>query len=79
MPYNIRASRGREADNLLFPSDRERAFCRRQQAFLNVFLGAGYEVAAASQVELALDIFAVALNRLYTETEGMGDLSIAKP
>ena len=70
---------GGEADDLLFASHRERAFCRRQESFLDVFLGAGNKIAAATQVELALNIFAMALNRLNTETERMSDLAIAKP
>ena len=60
---------GGEADDLLFGPDRECALCRRQESFLNVFLGAGNKIAAATQVELALNIFAMALNRFHTETE----------
>jgi hypothetical protein len=56
-----------EADNLLFRPDGECAFCRRQKCFLDVFLRAGNKIAAATQVELALNIFAMALNRFYTE------------
>jgi hypothetical protein len=59
--------RGGEADDLLFASDGERAFCRRQKSFFHVFLGAGNKIAAATQVELVLDIFAMALNRFNTE------------
>jgi hypothetical protein len=51
-------SRGGEAEHLLFASDGERAFCRRQKSFLDVFLGAGNKVATATQVELVLNIFA---------------------
>ena len=71
-------SRGGEADDFLFAPDGERAFCRRQKSTFNVFPGAGDKIAAATQVELALNIFAMALNRLNTETERMSDLTIAK-
>ena len=57
-----------EADYLLFRPDGECAFCRRQEGFLDVFLGAGNKIAAATQVELALNVFAMALNRFHTET-----------
>ena len=60
---------GGEADDLLFDPDGERALGRRQESFLHVFLGAGSKIAAATQVELALNIFAMALNRFNTETE----------
>ena len=70
--------RGGEADDLLFASHRECAFCRRQESFFHVFLGAGTKIAAATKVELALNIFAMALNRFDTETERMRDLGIAK-
>ena len=59
--------RGGEADDLLFGPDGERALCRRQESFLDVFPGAGNKIAAATQVELALNIFAMALNRFNTE------------
>src|SRR5436305_14496110 len=73
-----KASRGGEANDLLFPPDGERALCRRQKSFFNVLLGAGNKIAAATQVELALDIFAVALNRFNAEIERMSDSSIAE-
>ena len=60
-------SRGGEADDFLFAPDGERACCRRQESFLDVFPGAGKKIAAATQVELVLNVFAVALNRFYTE------------
>ncbi len=63
----LRLLRCGEADHRLFAADGERAFCRRQKGFLDVFLGAGNKIAAATQVELALNIFAMALNRLNTE------------
>ena len=47
-------------------------FAARQESFLHVFLGAGNKIAAATQVELTLNIFAVALNRFNTETEANG-------
>ena len=59
--------RGGEADDFLFAPDGDCAFGRRQKSFLDVFLGAGNKIAAATQAELALDIFAMALNRFYTE------------
>jgi hypothetical protein len=59
--------RGGEADDLLFAPDGEGAFCRRQESFLDVFPGAGNKIAAATHVELAFDVFAMALDRLYTE------------
>ena len=61
------SSGGGEADDLLFGPDGERAFCRRQESFLDIFPGAGNKIAAATQVELALNIFAMALNCFYTE------------
>jgi len=60
-------SRGGEADDFLFAPDGERAFCRRQKSTFNVFPGAGDKIAAATHVELALNIFAMALNGFYTE------------
>ena len=68
-----------EADDLLFDPGGKRAFGRRQESFFDVFLGAGSKVAAATQVELALNIFAMAFNRLNTETERMSDLGVAEP
>jgi hypothetical protein len=65
----IASLRPGEADDLLFAPGGERALCRRQKRFLDVFPGAGNKIAAATQVELALDIFAVALNCFYTERE----------
>ena len=59
--------RGGEADHLLFAPDGERALYRRQKSFLDVFLGAGNKIAAATQVEFVFDIFAMALDRFYTE------------
>ena len=70
---------GWKANDLLFGLDDERVLCRRQEGCLDVFLGAGSKIAAATQVELALNIFAMALNRFNTETERMSDLSIAQP
>ena len=68
-PWLLGPLRGGEADDLLFAPDGECVLCRRQKSFLDVFLGAGNKIAAATQVELALNIFAMALNRFYTETE----------
>ena len=56
--------RGGEADDLLFGPDGKRTLGRGQESFLDVFLGAGNEIAAATQVEFALNIFAMALNVL---------------
>jgi hypothetical protein len=72
------SSRGGKADHLLFAPDGESALGCGQESFLNVLLRAGNQIAAATQVELALDIFAVALNGFNTETKRMGDLSIAQ-
>ncbi len=66
-PWLLGPLRGGEADYLLFALDGECALCRRQKSFLHVFPGAGSKIAAATQVELALNIFAMALNRFYTE------------
>jgi hypothetical protein len=60
-------SRGGEANDLLFACDGECAFRRRQKSFLDVFLGARNQIAAATQVDLVFNIFAMALNGLYTE------------
>ena len=65
----MKRSGGGKADDLLFDPDGKRAFGRRQERCLHVFLGAGNKIAAATQVELALNIFAMALNRFNTETE----------
>ena len=70
--------RGGEADHLLFAPDGESALGCGQESFLNVLLGAGNKIAAATQIELALDIFAVALNGFNTETKRMRDLGIAE-
>jgi len=78
-PEGEASSSGGEANDLLFTPHRNGALCRRQESFLNVFLGAGNEIAAATQIELALDVFAVALNGFNAETEGMRDLRIAEP
>jgi hypothetical protein len=78
-PWLLGPLRGGEADDLLFGPDGERAFCRRQESFLDILLGVGNKIAATTQVELALNIFAVALNRFNTETERMSDLSAAEP
>jgi len=71
--------RGGEADDLLFDPDGKPTLGRRQESFFHIFLGAGSKIAAATQVELALNIFAVALNRFDTETERMSDLGVAEP
>jgi len=78
-PWLLGPLRGGEADDLLFDPDGERAFCRRQESFFDILLGAGNKIAAATQVELALNIFAMTLNRFNAETERMSDLAIAEP
>ena len=60
--------RGGEAEHLLFAPDGECALCRRQKSFFHVFLGAGNKIAAATQVEFVLNIFAMALDGFYTES-----------
>jgi hypothetical protein len=65
----LRPLGGGKADDLLLAPHRERALCCRQKRFFDVFPGAGNKIAAATEVELALNIFTVALNRFYTEME----------
>ncbi len=53
-PFNqspgLRPLRGGEADYFLFALDGKRALCHRQKSFLEVFLGASNQIAAATQV-----------------------------
>ena len=58
-------SRGRETDDFLFAAAGD--VRGRHESDFHVFLGAGHQIAAATQVELVFNIFAMALNRFYTE------------
>ena len=40
---------------------------RRHESYFHVFLGAGYQIAAATQVELVFNVLAMALDGFDTE------------
>src|SRR5437867_2590183 len=69
-------SGGRETNDLLFASADD--VRRRQESHLHIFLGAGYQVAAATEVELVFDVLAMALDGFDTQVERMRDLLVAK-
>ena len=70
-------SRGGEADDFLFAADED--VRRRHESDFHVFLSAGHQIAAATQVELVFDVLAMALDGFDTQIQRMRDLAVAKP
>ena len=76
-PYKNWPSCRREVDDFLFASTKDVG--RRDKSYFYVFLGAGNQVAAATQVELMFNILAMALDRFDTQVKRTRDLAVAKP
>ena len=51
---------------------------RRHESYFHVFLGAGHQIPAATQVELVFDVLAMALDGFDTQVERIRDLGVAK-
>ena len=69
-------SRGGETDDFLFAAAGD--VRRRHESYFHVFLGAGYQIAAATQVELVFDVLAMALDGFDTQVERLRDLGVPK-
>ena len=67
---------GGEADDFLFAAAGD--VRRRHEGYFHVFLGAGYQVAAATQVELVFNVLAMALDGFDTQVERTRDLGVAE-
>ena len=73
--FNL-SSGGGETDDFLFAA--ADYVCRRHESDFHVFFGAGYQVAAAIQVELVFDVLAMALDGFNAQVERTRDLSVAE-
>jgi hypothetical protein len=51
---------------------------RRHESYFHVFLGAGNQVLAATQVELVFNVLAMALDGFDTQVKRMRDLGVPK-
>ena len=60
-------SRGRETDDFLFAAAGD--VRRRHESYFHVFLGAGHQIAAATQVELVFNVLAMAFDGFDTQVE----------
>lgn len=69
-------SRGRETDDFLFAAAGD--VRGRHESDFHVFLGAGHQIAAATQVELVFNVLAMALDGFDTQIERLRDLGVPK-
>jgi hypothetical protein len=67
---------GGETDDFLFAAAGN--VRRWHESDFHVFLGAGYQIPAATQVEFVFDVLAMALDGFDTQVERMRDLGVPK-
>jgi hypothetical protein len=63
-----------ETDDFLFTAADD--VRRRHKGYSHVFFGAGYKVAAATEVEFVFNVLAMALDGFDTQVERMRDLAV---